>query len=160
MSDEKTCQCPDINNDEWHLKDFNWDGKIFYFDYLYHILNVPLGFEKKLDALIADITTKGYTLKNPDIVLHLPGLFQGRILTEIGDPERYDANVEKFDDARILTRVHRGPRSGLKRSLAELNAFVEDRAHIPPGAVYYWHTTCAQCAVKLGGDRIVLLARV
>lgn len=160
MTGEKTCQCPEIEYDKWHLQDMDWSGKYFYFEYLNHILRIPLGLEKQRDLMLAEIETKSYTAVDPQMILHLPGLFQGRILVEIEDPEQYDANVERFDDARILTRVHTGPRSGLKRSLAELEAFTQDRTHILPIAVYYWYASCPVCTKQTKLEKTVLLARV
>jgi hypothetical protein len=160
MNTEKNCQCPEIEDELWHLQDLNWSGKFFYFEYLYHFLKIPLGMEKRREEMFADIDRKGYQAVNPERVIHLPGMFQGRIMVEIEDPEQYDANVEKFDNARILTRVHRGSRSGLRRSLIELQAFSQDRAHIPPGAVYYWYASCPRCAKLPRLQKVVLLARI
>lgn len=160
MDKDKTCQCPEIKYEDWHLQELDWSGKYFYFEYLYHFLKIPLGLEKRRAFMLTEIERKGYTTVNPERVLHLPGIFQGRILVEIEDPEQYDANVEQFDDARMLTRVHVGPRSGLKRSLAELVAFTQDRTHILPGTVYYWYVSCPICAKQAKLEKTVLFARV
>lgn len=155
----KTCACPEINDQDWHLQDTDWSGKFFYFDYLRHFLKIPLNYAKKCQEMKSEIVRKGYQIIQPDLVLRLPGLFQGRILTEIEEPEQYDANVEKFENARILTRVYKGSPGGLKVALEELKAFVQDRTHVLPSAVYYWHVTCPICSPKRGW-KTVLFARV
>jgi len=160
MDDQKKCKCPEIEDQDWHLKDLDWSGKFFYFEDLPHFFNVPLGLEKKQEEMKAQIVRKGYSIVNEDMILHEPGLFRGRLLLEIEDPEQYDANVLQFENARILTRVHHGGSGGLKESLDELKAFTQDRTHVLPGAIYYWHVTCPKCAKERGGDKTVLLARV
>lgn len=160
MTNPKTCHCPEINDRDWRLQDLDWSGKIFYFDYLPHILNAPLGFDKRLQDMKSQIGRKGYKCVNPQMVLYLPGMFQGRLLMEIEDPEQYDANVEIFENARILTRVHKGPSSRIGNTVEELKAFVQDRTHILPTIIYRWPVTCPICANQKGGDKTILLARV
>jgi len=93
-------------------------------------------------------------------VLHVPGRFSGRIFTEIEDPKQYDANVELFENARILMRVYRGPKSGLGDAIEEIKAFAQDRSHILPGMIYQWHASCDLCGPRRGGEIVVLFARV
>ncbi len=160
MADTPPCTCPEIRDQDWHMKDQDWSGKFFYFEDLPHFFNVPLQYDRKLQMMKEDIARKGYRLLAPDMVLYLPGSFQGRIMMEIADPEQYDANVDQFDDARVLSRVVSGPRNRLSDAIEELKAFAEDRTHIAPGKVYYWYVTCARCARTRGGDKTVLFARV
>jgi hypothetical protein len=160
MADQPSCNCPEIDEQDWHLKDTDWSGKIFYFEDVPHILGTPLGLEKKQDAMKADIQQKGYEMINPELILHQPGLFGGRIFVEVQDPEQYDANVIQFENARVLTRAYKGPASGVKQAIAELKAFCEDRTHLPPGAIYLWHVTCSKCASQRGGTIKVLFGRV
>ena len=160
MAASISCNCPDVNDQDWHLQDQNWDGKFFYFEYVRHFFNVPLGYDKQLRAMKRDMARKGFRLVNADMVLYQPGLFQGRLLMEINDPDQYDANVERFDQARLLSRVHQGSRSGLKDALQELKAFTQDRAHLDPLIIYYWYTTCDKCAKIRGYEKTVLFARV
>jgi hypothetical protein len=160
MASETSCHCPDIQDQDWHLKDLDWSGKFFYFEYVRHIFNVPLGMDKTLQQMKQDIEHKGYRLLNPDMVLYLPGTFQGKIFMEIADPEQYDANVEVFQNARILTRLYKGPRSQIKEAVTALVAFTQDRALIEPNAIYYWHVTCDKCAKLRGGEKTILFARV
>lgn len=160
MSARTTCHCPEINDQDWHLKDQDWSGKFFYFDDVQHFFGVPLGLEKRIGEMRQEIARKGYQFVNPDQVLHLPGSFQGRLLMEIEDPKQYDANVETFENARILTRVYHGPRSGIRDAVEALKAFTTDRTHIEPSVIYHWPVTCARCAPNRGGDKVVLFARV
>jgi hypothetical protein len=160
MAPPTSCNCPDVNDQDWHLKDQDWSGKFFYFEYVRHLFNIPLGYDKQLQAMKRDLARKGYQLVTPDMVLHQPGAFQGRILMEIKDPEQYDANVESFDNARILSRVYRGPRSSIGSAVQELKAFTQDRAHLEPIVVYYWQTTCKRCAKTKGYEKTILFARV
>jgi len=160
MSARTTCSCPEIEDQDWHLQDQDWSGKFFYFDDLPHLFGAPLGMEKRRQEMKSEIARKGYELINPDLVLHRAGSFQGKLLMEIKDPEQYDANVERFDNARVLSRVYLGPRSRLRDAVEELKAFTQDRTHIEPTVIYFWHVTCAKCAERRGGDKTVLFARV
>ncbi|TKJ41802.1 hypothetical protein CEE37_04335 [candidate division LCP-89 bacterium B3_LCP] len=160
MSNEKKCQCPAIEDENWHLQDLNWSGKYFYFAYLNHFFGIPLSIEKVKEKLFTEINQKEYTTVYPSMILHLPGLFQGRLLVEIEDPGQYDANVELFEEVRILTRVHRGPKKNLKRSVDEIKAFAQDRAHILPGKIYFWYATCQICAPESSLEKTVLFARI
>jgi hypothetical protein len=82
------------------------------------------------------------------------------MLIEIQDPKQYDANVETFENARMLSRVYRGPKPGLANAVEEIKAFAQDKTHILPGIIYLWHTTCSKCAPRRGGEHVVLFARV
>jgi len=160
MAATTPCHCPEINDQDWHLKDQTWDGKFFYFEYVRHLFNVPLGYDKQLIAMKQDVTRKGYKFVNPDMVLYQPGAFQGRIFMEIEDPEQYDANVETFDHARMLSRVYKGSRSSSGAALQELKAFTQDRTHLDPIVIYFWRVTCSKCAKTKGYEKTVLFARV
>ena len=160
MADSRSCDCPEIDEQDWHLKEFDWSGKIFYFEDVPHFFNIPLGLDKKREAMEADIQQKGYEIVHADMILHQPGMFKGRIFIEIEDPEQYDANVIQFENAQILTRVYKGSSAGIKSAIAELKAFCEDRTHLPPGAIYLWRVTCPKCASQRGGDITVLFGRI
>ncbi|RJP74167.1 MAG: hypothetical protein C4524_13335 [Candidatus Zixiibacteriota bacterium] len=160
MAEATPCTCPEINDQDWHNMDQNWTGKFFYFEDIPHVFNVPVGYDKKLQQMKADIQRKGYQPVNPDMVLYLPGTFQGRVMMEIKDPEQLDANVEQFDNARMLSRVFRGARKRLGDAISELKAFTQDRAHIDPVRIYFWQVTCPKCEKQRGGNKTVLFGRV
>ncbi len=155
-----SCDCPEIKDEDWHLKDFDWSGKYFYFVEVPHVLKVPLALDKRKAQLSEEISEKGYAVVNPELILYQPGMFRGKLLLEIEDPEQFDAYVTRFDDARIFTRVHRGGSGGLKKSVEELKAFTLDRAHVLPREIYQWQVTCPRCAPDRGGEKVVLFARV
>jgi hypothetical protein len=160
VSAESSCNCPEIKDEEWHLKDFDWSGKFFYFVEVPHVLKVPLALDKKKNELSDEISEKGYTSVNPELVLYQPGMFRGKLLVEIEDPEQFDANVTLFDDARVFTRVHHSRTGSLKNTIEELKAFTLDRSHVLPREIYFWQVTCPHCAPDRGGDKVVLFARV
>jgi bifunctional DNA-binding transcriptional regulator/antitoxin component of YhaV-PrlF toxin-antitoxin module len=160
MPPKTACNCPEINDQDWHMKDQTWNGKFFYFEYVRHIFSFPMGFDVQVKKMKQDLAHKGYQLVIPDLVLHQPGMFQGRILVEIQDPEQYDANVEPLDNARILSRVVKGSGARMGQALQELKTFTRDRTHLDPTVVYYWHTTCKRCAKTRGYEKTVLFARV
>ncbi len=160
MESESVCDCPEIKDQDWHNKEMNWSGKIFYFEDVPHFLNIPLGLEKRQHGMLEAIQRKGYTIANREMILHQPGLFKGRILIEIDDPEQYDANVIQLENTRVLTRVYHGSRAGIKNAVEELKVFAQDRVHVLPGTIYLWYVTCPKCAQSRGGDKTVLLARV
>ena len=160
MSKTVICLCPDISDEDWHLKDQDWSGKFFYFEDVLHIFNLPVGWTKAVEAMKSDLVRKGYQALHPEMVLHVPGQFSGRIFTEIEDPKQYDANVELFENARILTRVYRGSKSGLGNAIEEIKAFAQDRSHILPGVIYQWRASCDICGPRRGGEVVVLFARV
>jgi len=159
MSPHTECHCPDVDPSEWHLKDLNWSGKFFYYDSLTHVFNSPVGYEKRVVELKAAIAEKGYTLVNPDMVLVKPGAFQGTIMMEINDPEQLDANVEPFNNVRILSRVYFGPVGKLKKGIEEVKAFAQDKSGLSPKTVYVWYLTCSHCNSRKGSDITVMLAR-
>lgn len=142
------------------MKDLDYTGKYFYFEDVPHLLGKPIGMGKKLSEMKHQIERKGYTMINPEIILHLSGSFSGRILVEIENPDQYDANVDFFENARILTRVYKGSLGGIKKGVGELVAYAEDRTHIGPSAIYYWHVSCPICAKQSGSNKVVLFARV
>jgi hypothetical protein len=160
MASATPCHCPEINDQDWHLKDQTWNGKFFYFDTVRYLFNTPLSYDKTLAEMKRDIARKGYQFVNPDMVLNSPGMFQGRIMMEIQDPEQYDANVENVDNARMLSRVCRGSRGNLGNAVEELRAFTQDRTHLDPIVMYYWYITCNKCSRTRGYEKTVLFARV
>jgi len=160
MPETSNCNCPEINELEWHNKDMDWSGKFFYYLEVRHAFNVPLGLDAKRTEMKQEIERKGYTMINPDLTLHEPGMFKGKIFVEIEDPEQLDANVMQFGDARILTRFYKGSAAGMKQALEELKTFTLDKTHILPRAIYIWHLTCQKCAGSRGGDKSILFAKV
>lgn len=147
------CGCPDINEEEWQMKEHNWEGRTFYVVPTLTILHIPVGIAKSIQQMMREIKEKGYRIVEPARILSRDGLFRGDVMVEIEPPSQRDPRVKTFGAGRVLSVVHPGPWKRLSAAAAELMRQTKQK----PTAMYFWYVSCPECR-KTRGEQTVVFA--
>lgn len=140
------CACPKIDPKEWDGKEFDWENKTFYFLPINNFLHKPIDLEEKVRLLKKSVTASNYEFVDVRVILTEWAAFKGRILTQIKNPEIYDANIHIFDMGKIYTSVYQGPQKGLKQAVADFQSQILLEKGIPAQNTFVWHAHCHICA--------------
>ncbi|MCL4535815.1 MAG: hypothetical protein M1370_11735 [Bacteroidetes bacterium] len=147
------CGCPDIDDDEWQLKEHNWQGKAFYVVPTMTLLHIPVGMANSIQQMMREVKEKGYRLVEPARILSRDGLFRADVMVEIEPPSQPDPRVKTFGGGRLLSIVHPGPWKRLGTGAAELMRQTRQK----PRAMYFWYVACPECR-KIRGEKTVIFA--
>ena len=139
------CACPRIDPAEWENKELDWENKTFYFIPINQFLFKPLNIEEKTRQLKKEIAAKGYEFIDPRVILCEWGLFKGRLMTQIKNPEVYDANIHVFDMGKIHTSVFKGKSKNFNQSVNDYKSQMELDKGIPVQITLVWYAHCKHC---------------
>ena len=145
------CRCPRIDVLEWEEKEFDWENKTFYFLPIKFLpikflLHKPFGLEEKIKQLRNEVAQKGYEFINMNVTLCEWASLSGRLMTQIKNPEKYDANIQVFDMGKVYTTVFKGKSKELKQAVNDFISQIELNHGIPVQKAYLWYAHCKVCA--------------
>jgi len=140
------CACPKIDPKEWDSKEFDWENKTFFFLPIFNILNRPQNLEEKVRQLKKAVTALNYEFIDVRVMLTEWAAFKGRLLTQIKNPEIYDANIHVFDMGKIYTSVYQGPQKGIKQAVTDFQSQMLLEKNIPAQNTFVWYAHCSACA--------------
>ena len=140
------CRCPRIDVLEWEEQEFDWENKTFYFLPIRFLLHKPIGLVDKIIQLKSEVFLKGYEFINMNVMLCEWTLLSGCVLSQIDNPEKYDANIQVFDMGKVYTTVFKGKSKELKQAVNDFISQIELNHGIPVQKVYLWYAHCKACA--------------
>jgi len=140
------CSCPKIEAAEWEGKEFDWENKTFYFLPINHLLFKPINLEEKTRQLKREIVHKAYTFIDARLILCEWAQFKGRLMTQIKNPEIYDANIHIFDMGTIYATVFKGKSKKFKQAVGDFQSQIELEKGIPVQNTFIWYAHCKHCA--------------
>lgn len=109
------------SDESWHMKEFDWTGKSFYFVNYRNIFSIAIGLSGKLEQLNRDIITARYKKINSTIYVEL-GKSSCKIMLEIEKPLDYNAQVFTYDEPTVVdTLVVRGNQKQFAKGIQQLN---------------------------------------
>ena len=151
------CSCATIEKEEWEGKEFDWENKNYYFLPIHSILNKPIDLEEKSRMLKKEIATKAYEFIDPRVILCEWASFKGRLMTEIKNPQTYDANIHIFDMGKIYTTVFRGSKKNLKQAVNDFRSQIELNHGVPVQNSYIWYAHCNKCAKSKDNVSVIFM---
>ncbi len=145
------CGCPEIEAEDWEIREERWEGRTFYSLPTPMVMHVPIRLQATLDQIRVDIERKGYTIVRPAYPLVKDGILRGAVLLEIEPPANEDPRVVRFGGERIISIVHPGPWKRLGTGVAELTRHTKQK----PKAIYCLYAACPQCRQTRGEKAII-----
>jgi hypothetical protein len=161
MQTSQPCNCPVLNKEDWELKRHDWPKRAFYRTSHGQFLHMPIGIGGAIQKGMAGVKAKNYIFNEPYIILdEETGTFSADTLIAIEGLPTNDASVVTWEPTTVYSKYHHGSFKDLKKSIDELNAFVEKNAGKKPSKIYTWTSNCPTCWKSQGGPTVVLFARV
>ena len=153
----KKCTCPHIKPEDWEGKEFDWENKTFYFLPINCILYKPQGLQDKIRQLRKEIIEKNYEFTDFIPVLCEWAAFKGRLMVQIENPQKYDANIYVFDMGKIFSTVFQGPSKKFKQAVKDFAGQVELEHGIPPQSILVWYVHCPVCAKEKNNMAVIFV---
>lgn len=151
------CGCPQIDVSEWEGKELDWENKTFYFLPITNLLYKPIDLEEKVRQLKKEVVQKNYEFIDVRIMLCEWSQFKGRLMTQIKNPEIYDANIHIFDMGKVYTTVFRGKSKELKQAVKDFQSQIELNYGVPVQNTLVWYTHCKQCAKEKNNLSVIFV---
>jgi hypothetical protein len=149
--------CPRFNPEPWEDKLLNWENRRFVKDRVTSFLHIPLNFGSVMKRNIGAIAAADATSETRIVLSDENSLWGADVYIEVSRdvPGATMASLS----GTFLSRVFEGPYKDIRKWIAEMKAFVQERGK-DVQKLYLYYTTCPKCAKKVGKNYVVILAQV
>jgi len=154
---ESTGCCEPFDPGPWEEQEINWDNKLFVKDHVTSFFHIPLNMAKKMTRNMALIEEAGAqspqqlmlsdekSLWGADIYIHVEKEVPGAQTTTLS--------------GTFLAKVYEGPYKNAPKWSNEMAEYIKDKNQ-DLRKLYFYYTTCPNCAKAYGKNYVVLLAKV
>lgn len=156
--DEKEC-CPKFDPAKWDGKVIEWKNKPFVKDHVKAAFYVPIGIKEmmmKNMELIGKAQAMGP--REDLIVLASDQSMWGADYYISATKEFPGVEIVKLS-GKFLAKVFEGSFSKMHSWIKEMEQYVKDKNE-KLEKLYFYYTTCPECAKKYGKNYIVILAKI
>ena len=149
--------CPRFNPEPWDNKAVAFEDKLFLKDHVRSFLHIPLNIGKVITRNMERIEKADAIAPEPLMLSDEKSLWGSDIYFAVSK------EVPGAEMARItgtyLSKVFEGPYSKTGKWVKEMKAYVESEGKELKD-LYFYYTTCPNCAKVYGKNYVVLLAAV
>jgi hypothetical protein len=149
--------CPRFNPEPWDGKEMTFEDKLFLKDRVRSFLHIPLNMGKVMTRNMTRIEEAGALAPEPLTLSDEKSLWGSDIYIAVSK------NVPGAEMTRItgtyLSKVFEGPYSQTGKWVKEMKVYVESRGKKLKD-LYFFYTTCPNCAKVYGKNYVVLLVAV
>ncbi|HEY40680.1 MAG TPA: hypothetical protein G4O18_02345 [Dehalococcoidia bacterium] len=149
--------CPRFDPEPWDNKTVSFEGKLFLKDRVRSFLHIPLNMGKVMTKNMARIEAAD-ALAPEQITLSDEKSLWGSDIYIAVSKEVPGAEMTRFPGT-FLSKVFEGPYSKIGKWVKEMKAYVESEGKEFKD-LYFFYTTCPNCAKVYGKNYVVLLAAV
>jgi hypothetical protein len=149
--------CPPFDPAQWDEKEIVWDNKLFVKDHILSFLHIPLTLNgtvarngKKIIRAHADITE--YLM-----LIDEKSKWGADVFIEVSKNVPKAKNITM--SGTFLTKVFDGPYKYITDWAAQMEDYVKSKGKAVD-KIYYFYTTCPNCAKVYGKNYVVLFAQV
>ena len=155
-SDSNQC-CPRFDPEPWDEKTLDLEGRLFVKDRVRSFLHIPLNFGAVMRRNGMAIEQAGAKSDNAIVLSDESSLWGADVYIEVVQ-EVPGAEMATIPGS-FVTKVFEGPYGNMRKWIAEMKTFVEDKGETVSKLLFYY-TTCPKCAKKFGKNYVVLLAQI
>jgi hypothetical protein len=149
--------CPPFDPAPWDEKEFVWNNKLFVHDHILSFLHMPL-------------TLNGRVRKNGKLIIKAGADIPGYLML-IDENSKWGADIyievsKEVPRAKMVamsgtfqTKVFEGPYKNIGLWAKEMKQYVNSQTKIVK-KLYYFYTTCPNCAKVYGKNYVVLFAEI
>lgn len=147
--------CPRFNPDPWNEKVITWDNKRFVQDHVTSLFHIPLNYGAVMGRCDRMIRAAGARTDTRVILTDENSLWGADVYVEVSKdvPNAKMAAIS----GTFMTRVFEGPYRNMRVWIDEMKAYVAANGK-QIRKMYFYYTTCPNCAKKYGKNYVVILA--
>jgi hypothetical protein len=149
--------CPRFNPEPWDEKEVTFEGRLFLKDHVRSFLHIPLNMGKVMTRNMARIEAADALVPEQITLSDEKSLWGSDIYIAVGK-EVPGAEMTRLPGT-FLSKVFEGSYSQTGKWVKEMNAYVESKGKELKD-LYFFYTTCPNCAKVYGKNYVVLLAAV
>lgn len=149
--------CPRFDPEPWDGKELRWQDKRFVKDRVTSFLHIPLNFGSVMKRNRALIEAAGAAPETRVVLSDENSLWGADVYIEVTKdiPHATMAGIS----GAFLCKVFEGPYRNMRQWIEEMKAFVAGKGKNIQ-QLYFFYTTCPQCAKKYGKNYVAILAQV
>jgi len=149
--------CPRFHPDPWDEKEITWENKRFVKDRVRSLFHIPLNFTAVMKKNVALIESPDAKASEMIVLSDENSLWGADVYISV---TRDVANAEMATlSGTFLAKVFEGPYKNMGKWMKEMKAFVKSKGK-DWKTIYFYYTTCPNCAKIYGKNYVVLLAQV
>jgi hypothetical protein len=157
-SHAKAC-CPPFQSEAWDEKEISWDGKLFVKDRVRSFLHMPLNFGPVLRRNRSLIEAAGAAPEEMLVLSDEKSLLETDMYIYVAVTKNVPNVCMATISGSFLTKVFEGPYKSIKLWTNQMGQYVKSQGKNVK-SMYFFYTTCPECAKKYGKNYVVLLAQV
>lgn len=149
--------CPRFNPEPWDEKVIVWKDKQFMQDRVTSLFHIPLNYGAVMTRMTNTVKAAGAATATRIIITDENSLWGADVYIEISKavPNARMATLS----GTFLSKVFEGPYKNIRSWIGEMNAYVAAQGK-QVRKLYFYYTTCPNCAKKYGKNYVVILAEV
>lgn len=157
MKDSEVTCCEKFNPKKYDKKKVIWKGKLFVKDKVYSFFHIPLNFGSVMKRNMKKLEDANAIPKEKLVLSDEKSLFYSNVYinTKKVVPKVHDVKLS----GTFLTRVFEGPYKNMKKWIKEMEEYVKSEKQ-ELKHMYFYYTTCPDCAKKYGKNHVVLFAEI
>ena len=149
--------CPRFDPEPWDEKEITWQDELFIKDHVRSFLHIPLNFGKVMVKNMERIQAAGALAPQPLMLSDEKSLWGADIYIAVSK-EIPGAEMKRISGT-FLTKVFEGPYKNVGRWVKEMKAYVKSKGR-EIKKMYFFYTTCPNCAKVYGKNYTVILTMV
>jgi len=149
--------CPRFDPVPWDEKEVTWQDKLFIKDHVRSFLHIPLNFGKVMVKNMEMIKAADALAPQPLMLSDEKSLWGADIYIAVSK-EIPGAEMKRISGT-FLTKVFEGPYKNAGRWVKEMKAYVKSKGREIKN-MYFFYTTCPNCAKVYGKNYTVILTMV
>lgn len=155
-ANDETC-CPRFNPEPWDEKTITWKDKRFVKDRVTSFFHIPLNYGAVMARNVDMVRASGANTASRVILTDENSLWGADVYFEVSKdiPGAKMASIS----GTFLCKVFEGPYRNVRNWIGEMKNWVAARGK-PFRKLYFYYTTCPNCAKKYGKNYVVILAEV
>lgn len=149
--------CPRFDPEPWDNKQITWQNKRFMQDRVTSLFHIPLNYGAVMARNLSALRAAAAATETRVILTDENSLWGADVYFEAGK----DVPGSKMTSlsGTFLTKVFEGPFRNMPQWIEGMNAHVAAQGKLPR-KLYFYYTTCPNCAKKYGKNYVVILAEV
>jgi effector-binding domain-containing protein len=157
LYDSETGCCPRFEPGPWDKKEVTFNDKLFIKDHVTSFFHIPLNMNKVMVRNMEMIAKAGALADVPMVLSDENSLWGADIYIAVSKDVQ-GAEMIKMSGT-FLSQVFEGPYKNIRQWIQQMTAYVREKGKTLK-KLYFFYTTCPNCAKYYGKNYVVLLAQV
>ncbi|MGA2092373.1 MAG: hydrolase [Sedimentisphaerales bacterium] len=149
--------CPRFEPGPWDKKEVTFKDKLFIKDDVTSFFHIPLNMNKVMVRNMESIAKAGALAAEPMVLCDENSLWGADIYIAVSK-DVSGAEMVKLS-GNFLSGVFEGPYKNIRQWIKQMTDYVREKGKVMK-KLYFFYTTCPNCAKYYGKNYVVLLAQV